>query len=479
MKNKTLMTDDYEYTVSYSYFKNGMVNTITYFDVFFRDNPFEGGYAISCGLDNIINFIKNIKFDEKRINFLRESNQFDEDFLEYLANLKFTGDIFAIPDGTVVFPNEPIITVRANAVEAQIIETALLAYFNHAHVIATSAKRITEAAQGRPVMEFGARRCQGDACVEASKYAVIGGCPSTSNAEAARLYNLKVAGTMPHSYIQMFDTEEEAFTTYAKDHPNNCIFLVDTYDTINSGIPAAIKVAKEFLIPNGIKFKGIRIDSGDLAYLSKEARKMLDEAGFPETQICLSNGLNERTITSLINQGAKFDSIGVGDNIAAPKERGNAVYKLVAIEKGGLIVPKIKVSNDTGKTINPDYKKVYRFYDKETGYALGDVIALHDEKLSTEKYTLICPTDINKTKTITNYTIRELQVPIFLNGNLVYNDMSVLEKQQYCNQDFSTFYSEIKRIDNPHEYYVDLTEKLLNLKNDLINQYKGKAKVKK
>ncbi len=479
MKNNTLMTDDYEYTMAYTYFKNGMINTTTYFDVFFRNNPFQGGYAISCGLDNIINFIQNINFDEVRIKFLRKRHNFDEAFLEYLANLKFTGDIFAIPDGTVIFPNEPVITVRANAVEAQIIETALLSYFNHGHVIATSAKRITEAAQGRPVMEFGARRCQGEASIEASKYAVIGGCASTSNDEAARLYNLKVSGTMAHSYIQMFDTEEEAFSTYAKDNPNNCVFLVDTYDTINSGIPAAIKVANEVLIPNGIKFKGIRIDSGDLAYLSKVARKMLDEAGFIDTQICLSNGLNEKTIASLINQGAKFDSIGAGDNIAAPKERGNAVYKLVATQKNDLIIPKIKVSEDTGKTINPGYKKVYRFYDKDTGYALGDVIALHDEKISNEKFTLICPTDTNKRKTITNYTVRELQVPIFLNGNLVYNDMSVLEKQQYCKNDFNTFYPEIKRIDNPHEYYVDLTEKLLNLKNNLIQQHKGKAKVKR
>ena len=479
MENRTLMTDHYEYTMAYAYFKSGIANTTTYFDVFFRHNPLEGGYTISCGLDNIINFIKNIKFTKEEINYFRRKYNYDEDFLEYLANLKFTGDIFAIPDGTVVFPNEPVITVRANAVEAQIIETALLAYFNHGHLIATSAKRITEAAQGRPVSEFGARRSQGEASIEASKYAIIGGCDSTSNEEAGKKYDLKVSGTMAHSYIQMFPTEEEAFISYAKTNPENCIFLVDTYDTINSGIPAAIKVAKEFLIPNGIKFKGIRIDSGDLAYLSKVARKMLDEAGFTDTQICLSNGLNEEKITSLINQGAKFDSIGAGDNVVAPEEQGNAVYKLVAIEKDGLVIPKIKVSNDTGKTINPGYKKVYRFYDKETGFALGDVIALHDEKISTEKFTLICPTDINKRKTITNYTVRELQVPIFLNGNLVYNDMSVLEKQQYCKNDFNTFYPEIKRIDNPHEYYVDLTEKLLNLKNDLIQQHKGKVKIKK
>lgn len=479
MKNRTLMTDDYEYTMAYTYFKSHKQNEVAYFDLFFRTNPFKSGYSISCGLDNIIEFIKNINFDEERIEFLRKKHGFDEDFLEYLSNLKFTGDIFAIPDGTVVFPNEPVLTVKANLIEAQIIETALLSYFNHGSLIATSAKRITEAAQNRPVMEFGARRCQGEASIEASKYAIIGGCSATSNDEAAYIYNLPVSGTMAHSMIEAYDNEEEAFREYAKANPNNCIFLVDTYDVLSSGIPNAIKVAKEFLIPNGYEFKGIRIDSGDLAYLSKEARKMLDEAGFKKTKICLSNGLDEKTVTSLINQGANFDSIGAGDNVVAPKERFNAVYKLVAIEENGKIDPRIKLSNDTAKTINPGYKKVYRFYDKNTGFALGDVIALNDEKISEESYTLICPNDINKTKTITNYNVRELQVPIFLDGMLVYDEPTINERKEYCKNDFTTFYPEIKRLENPHEYYVDLSEKLLNLKQELIAKYKGKVKIKK
>lgn len=479
MKNRTLMTDDYEYTMAYTYFKSHKQNEVAYFDLFFRTNPFKSGYSISCGLDNIIEFIKNINFDEERIEFLRKKHGFDEDFLEYLSNLKFTGDIFAIPDGTVVFPNEPVLTVKANLIEAQIIETALLSYFNHGSLIATSAKRITEAAQNRPVMEFGARRCQGEASIEASKYAIIGGCAATSNDEAAYIYNLPVSGTMAHSMIEAYDNEEEAFREYAKANPNNCIFLVDTYDVLSSGIPNAIKVAKEFLIPNGYEFKGIRIDSGDLAYLSKEARKMIDEEGFKKTKICLSNGLDEKTVTSLINQGANFDSIGAGDNVVAPKERFNAVYKLVAIEENGKIDPRIKLSNDTAKTINPGYKKVYRFYDKNTGFALGDVIALNDEKISEESYTLICPNDINKTKTITNYNVRELQVPIFLDGMLVYDEPTINERKEYCKNDFTTFYPEIKRLENPHEYYVDLSEKLLNLKQGLIAKYKGKIKIKK
>ena len=479
MKNRTLMTDDYEYTMAYTYFKSNKHNEVAYFDLFFRTNPFGSGYSISCGLDNIIEFIKNINFDEEKIKFLRERHGFDEDFLEYLKNLKFTGNIFAIPDGTVVFPNEPVLTVKANLIEAQIIETALLSYFNHGSLIATSAKRITEASQNRPVMEFGARRCQGEASIEASKYAIIGGCSATSNDEAAYIYNLPVSGTMAHSMIEAYDNEEEAFIEYAKANPNNCIFLVDTYDVLNSGIPNAIKVAQKFLIPNGFEFKGIRIDSGDLAYLSKEARKMLDAAGFKNTKICLSNGLDEKTINSLINQGATFDSIGAGDNVVAPKERFNAVYKLVAIEENGKIDPRIKLSNDTAKTINPGYKKVYRFYDKNTGYALGDVIALNDEKISEESYTLICPTDINKIKTITNYNVKELQVPIFLDGMLVYDEPTINERKEYCKNDFITFYPEIKRLDNPHEYYVDLSEKLLNLKQELITKYKGKVKVKK
>lgn len=480
MENKTLMMDFYELTMAQTYFNNGDKDKIGYFDVFFRKNPFDGGYLISSGLDNIIEHIKNFKITEEEINYLKGLNKFSQEFLEYLKKLKFTGDIYAIPDGTVVFPNEPIITVRANMIEAQIIETALLTNFNHGSLVATAAKRITDAAEGIPVMEFGARRARGmESAVEASKYAYVGGCCGTSNVLAGMKYDIPVMGTMAHSLVSAEDSEYEAFLNYAKSNPDNCVFLVDTYDTLNSGIPNAIRVAKEYLVPNGYKFKGIRIDSGDLAYLSKRAREMLDEEGFKETTICLSNGLDERTIKSLRMQGAVIDSIGAGDNISASRERVGGVYKLVAVEKDGDVIPKIKVSNDTIKIINPGYKKVYRFYDKETGYALGDVITLSDEIISLDGYTLIKPNEEWKRTTINNYIVRELQVPIVLDGEIVYEELNVKERQEYCHDEFKTIYPEIKRIENPHEYYVDLSEKLLALKKELINKNVGSIKVRK
>lgn len=471
MENKTLMTDFYELTMAQTYFDKNEQNKKAYFDVFFRKNPFEGGYTIMGGLDNIVEYINNFKISEDDINYLRSLNKFSEEFLAYLKNLKFTGDIFAVPDGTVIFPNEPVITVRANIIEAQLIETALLTCFNHGALVTTAAKRITEAANGIPVMEFGARRARGiDSAIEASKYAYVGGCCGTSNTLAAKKYNLPLMGTMAHSMICDADSEYEAFLDYAKSNPDNCVFLVDTFDTLRSGIPNAIRVADEYLKPNGYKFKGIRIDSGDLAYLSKEARKLLDEAGYYDTTICLSNGLNETTIKSLKEQGAYIDSLGVGDNIAASKERVGGVYKLVAIEKDGNLVPKIKVSNDAVKTINPGYKKVYRFYDKKTGYALGDVLVLADELIPKDQYTLIDPNNEWKQTTITDYSVKELQVPIFIDGIQVYDVPEAVISKQYCEQDFQTIYPEIKRSSNPHGYYVDLSKKLLKLKKDLINQ---------
>ena len=471
MENKTLMTDFYELTMAQTYFDKNEQNKKAYFDVFFRKNPFEGGYTIMGGLDNIVEYINNFKISEDDINYLRSLNKFSEEFLAYLKNLKFTGDIFAVPDGTVIFPNEPVITVRANIIEAQLIETALLTCFNHGALVTTAAKRITEAANGIPVMEFGARRARGiDSAIEASKYAYVGGCCGTSNTLAAKKYNLPLMGTMAHSMICDADSEYEAFLDYAKSNPDNCVFLVDTFDTLRSGIPNAIRVADEYLKPNGYKFKGIRIDSGDLAYLSKEARKLLDEAGYYDTTICLSNGLNETTIKSLKEQGAYIDSLGVGDNIAASKERVGGVYKLVAIEKDGKLVPKIKVSNDAVKTINPGYKKVYRFYDKKTGYALGDVLVLADELIPKNQYTLIDPNNEWKQTTITDYSVKELQVPIFIDGIQVYDVPEAVISKQYCEQDFQTIYPEIKRSSNPHGYYVDLSKKLLKLKKDLINQ---------
>lgn len=469
MENKTLMTDFYELTMAQTYFNEGKQDEEVYFDIFFRNNPFEGGYTISGGLEETINYIKNFKFDDKEIEYLRGLNTFTDEFLDYLKNLRFKGDIYAVEDGTMVFPNEPVLTVKADLVTAQLLETALLTNFNHGALVTTAAKRITNEAKNIPVMEFGARRARGmDSAIEASKHAFVGGCVGTSNTYAGMKYDIPVLGTMAHSLITESENEYDAFLKYAKSNPDNCVFLVDTYDTLKSGIPNAIKVANDYLTPNGYKFKGIRIDSGDLAYLSGEARKMLDEAGYPDTKICLSNGLNEYTIRDLLKQDAVIDSIGAGDNIAAPKERVGGVYKLVAVEKDDKIDPRIKVSNDTVKTINPGYKKVYRFYDKETGYALGDVIALSDEIIPDDKYTLVHPTETWKTKDIENYNKRELLIPIFKDGELVYELPDIRERQKYCQKEFETLYPEVRRIRMPHEYYVDLTNKLRELKQELI-----------
>lgn len=483
MNNKSIMTDFYELTMAQTYFDSGKKDEEVYFDIFFRNNPFNGGYTLSGGLEEIINYVKNFKYGEEEINYLRSLKIFNEKFLNYLSNLEFKGDIFAVPDGTVVFPNEPVITVKADAVTAQLLETALLACFNHGSLVTTAAKRITNEAGNIPVMEFGARRARGiDSSIEASKDAYIGGCCGTSNTYAGMKYNIPVLGTMAHSLVTESDNEYEAFKKYAMSNPDNCIFLVDTYDTLKSGIPNAIKLADEYLKPNGIKFKGIRIDSGDLAYLSKEARKMLDEAGYKDTNICLSNGLNEYTIRDLKNQGACIDSLGVGDNISAAKERLGGVYKLAAVKKDDKIIPKIKVSNDSIKTTNPGYKKTYRFYDKSTGYALGDVIVLAEEKISKNNYTLVHPVDTWKQKRLSNYHVRELQVPIFKNGVLVYKDPSIQDKKKYCENEFKTLYPEVTRIEKPHEYYVDLSEKLRKLKEELIKMQTSKnienAKVK-
>lgn len=484
MENKTLMTDFYELTMAQTYFDQGKQDEEVYFDIFFRKNPFNGGYTISGGLEENINYIKNFNFNKKEINYLKSLNQFSEKFLNYLETLKFEGDIYSVPDGTVVFPNETVLTVKAPIIMAQLLETALLANFNHASLVTTAAKRITNEAGDIPVMEFGARRARGiDSAVEASKYAYIGGCCGTSNTLAGMKYNIPVLGTMAHSLITESNDEYQAFLNYAKSNKDNCVFLVDTYDTLKSGIPNAIKVANDYLKPNGLKFKGVRIDSGDLAYLSKKTRKLLDEAGYTETGICLSNGLNEYTIRDLKLQGAFINSLGVGDNIAASKERVGGVYKLVATIEDNREIPKIKVSNDSIKTINPGHKKVYRFYDKKEGYALGDLLALSDEVIPNDKYTLIHPLETWKQKELTNYQVRDLLVPIFKDGQLVYQTPNIEETKAYCNNEFNTLYEEIKRTDNPHEYYVDLSDKLRKLKEELINTHKKqideKVKVKK
>lgn len=470
MENKTMMTDLYELTMAQTYFNAGEKDKIAVFDAFFRKEPLDAGYAIMAGVDNIIEYIQNLKFTEENIDYLRGLNIFTEDFLMYLSEFHFTGSIYAVPDGTPVFRNEPIVTVRAPIIEAQIIETALLSYLNASICYTTATKKITEVTKDIPVMEFGARRAFGpDAAVEASKCSIIGGAAGTSNVLAGEKYGMPVMGTMAHSLVTEADSEYEAFLNYAKSYPDNCVLLVDTYDTLRSGVPNAIKVAKDYLIPNGYTLKGIRIDSGDLAYLSKEAKKMFIDAGLPNVKICLSNGLNAETLASLIIQGAVIDSIGLGDNIVAPDNaRVGCVYKNVAVEKNGEIIPKIKVSSDAIKTINPGYKKLYRFYDKTSGYAIADLIALHDEVIPTDEYLLIDPASETNQMRIKNYTVRELQEKIFESGKLVYKDKTIFEKRDYCNAEMKTIYPEIKRIFKPHKHYVDLSERLLELKKIMI-----------
>lgn len=477
-RNYTLMTDEYEFTMANGYLKSKKEKEEAVFDIFFRKVPSNGGYAVMAGVDKIIPFIQNLKFGEKELDYFRRKG-YDEEFINYLKNFKFTGDIYAIPDGTPVFPNEPIVTVKAPLIEAQIVETALLSIVNGAMEHATGARRIIEATpENVGVMEFGARRADGlEAAIDASIYGIMAGCVGTSNIIAADMLNMKAMGTQAHSWIESYPTELDAFISYAKTYPNNCILLVDTIDTLRSGIPNAIKTFK-YMEENGLNTNniGIRIDSGDLAYLSKETRKMLDEAGFPQAKICLSNGLTAETIETLINQGAKFDSLGVGDNISKPEGRMGCVYKEVALKEKDIWVPKIKLSNDAIKIVNPDYKKLYRAYDKTTGYALADVMTRQNENINTKELVIVSTTDYLKSTTIGNFELVELQKPIFINGQLVYNDPELKEKQQYCNEQMKTLYPEVKRTKMPHEYYVDGTEDYVNFKNNMIKDAKRLVK---
>ncbi len=474
MENKTMMTDLYELTMAQVYFNSDERDKIAFFDAFFRKEPLEAGYGIMAGLDNIIEYIENLKFTKENIDYLKSLNLFDDDFLEYLSRFKFSGNVYAIPDGTPVFRNEPLVTIEAPIIEAQIVETAILSYLNASICYTTATRKIVEASNNIAIMEFGARRAFGpDSAVEASKCSIIGGASGTSNVLAGEKYKIPVMGTMAHSLITQSDNEYEAFLNFAKTYPENCVLLVDTYNVLKSGVPNAIKVAKEYLMPRGYRLKGIRIDSGDLAYLSKESKKMLVNAGLDDVKICLSNGLKAETIRELLDQGAVIDSIGLGDNIVAPdKARVGVVYKNVGVLKNKKIEPKIKLSSDSSKTINPGFKKVYRFYDKETGYALGDVIALKEEKIEEKEYLLIDPEDETNTTKIKNYTVKELQKLIFEQGKLIYKDLGIYEKREYCNQQMKTLYPENKRIHKQNKYYVDLSEELLKLKKKMIFENK-------
>jgi len=477
-ENYTLLTDEYEYTMANTYLASRKENQMAVFDVFFRKIPNGGGYVIMAGLDKIIEYIKALHFGERELNYFRRKG-YSEEFIKYLSEFKFTGDIYAIPDGTPVFPNEPILTVKAPLNQAQVVETTILCMLNGAMEHATGARRVVEASpEGVGVMEFGARRADGEgAAIDSSIYGIMAGCIGTSNAMAADMLNMTAIGTMAHSFIESFDTELEAFITYAKINPHNCTLLVDTYDTLRSGIPNAIK-AFEYLRDNNMDVNhiGIRIDSGDLAYLSKEARRMLDEAGFSQAKICLSNGLNANTIESLVSQGAKFDILGVGDNISKPEGRMGCVYKEVALEVNGELVPKIKVSEDPIKITNPGFKKLYRAYDKDTGYAIADILTLQGEKISTENLLIVSPIDYLKNKTIDNFELVELQRLIFKNGELVYDDPDIRDKRDYCEAQMRTLYPEVKRINMPHIYPVSGTEQYVTLKRQLIQEHRNKVK---
>ena len=474
-ENYTMLFDFYEMTMANGYFNSSYKDAICYFDVFYRSVPDKGGYAICCGLESIIDYILNLKFTKEDIEYLRSRNCFCEEFLTYLENFKFTGDIWAAEEGTIIFPNEPVITVRANIIEAQLIETYLLLSINYQSLIATKTRRIVEAAKGRAVMEFGSRRAQGEsAALLGARSAYIAGAVGTACAMADVRYHVPALGTMAHSWVQTFETEYEAFVTYCKTYPNNATLLVDTYNVLKSGVPNAIKAFKEVLWPLGIKNCAIRIDSGDITYLSKKAREMLDEAGLYECKICVSNSLDEFLIKDLIEQGAPVDTFGVGERLITSKSEPvfGGVYKLVAVEKDGVITPRIKISENEAKITNPGFKKVYRFYSKDTHKALADVLCLYDEVIDdSQPYTIFDPVQTWKQKELTNYYVKEVLVPVFKGGELVYSKPSIEEIKKNCQREFETLWEENTRFSNPNKYYVDLSQKLWDLKNDMLTSY--------
>lgn len=479
--NLTMLCDFYELTMSNGYFEKGYRDRITYFDLFFRRCPDGGGFAIAAGLEQIIEYIQDLHFSQEDIAYLRERNLFSEEFLEYLAGFKFTGDIWAVPEGTPVFPKEPIITVRAPAIEAQLIETFLLLSVNHQSLIATKANRVVRAAQGRKVMEFGSRRAQGaDAAIMGARAAYIGGCHGTACTISDQLFGVRAGGTMAHAWVQMFDTEYEAFKAYCEMYPNNATLLVDTYNTLKSGVPNAIRAFNEVLKPRGITKCGIRLDSGDMAYLTQKARKMLDDAGWTECEISVSNSLDEYIIQDLLHQGAQIDMFGVGERLITARSEPvfGGVYKLVAVEKeDGTVQPKIKISENVGKITNPHFKKLYRFYGNDTGKAIADYMCVHDETVDdSHDMEIFDPEATWKTKTVYNFTARELQVPIFEKGKLVYQSPDLQQIREYCLQQVDTLWDEVKRFDNPHNYYVDLSQKLWDIKYNLLKTNNGGKK---
>ena len=473
--NMTMLCDFYELTMSNGYFRYGYKDRITYFDVFFRSVPDGGGFAIAAGLEQAVEYIQNLHFEPADIEYLRGRNLFCEEFLEYLKDFRFTGDIWAVPEGTPIFPREPMMTVRAPAIQAQLVETYLLLTLNHQSLIATKANRICRAADGRAVLEFGSRRAQGAyGAILGARAAYIGGCAGTACTISDQLYGVKAGGTMAHSWVQMFDTQYEAFKTYCEVYPDNPTLLVDTYNTLKSGIPDAIRAFNEVLKPRGLTKCGIRIDSGDMAYLTQKARKMLDDAGWTECKITISNSLDEYIIQDLLRQGAQIDLFGVGERLITARSEPvfGGVYKLAAVEDDdGNIIPKIKISENTAKITNPHFKKLYRFFGNDTGKAIADYLCVYDETVDDSKdLTIFDPEATWKEKTVYNFNAKELQVPIFKNGELVYKLPTLEEIQKYCKEQVGTLWDEVKRFDNPHNYYVDLSQKLWDTRYNLLKQ---------
>ena len=473
-KNLTMIMDLYELTMSNGIFDSDRRNEITYFDMFFRRVPDDGGYAIMAGIEQLIEYMNNLEFSDDDIAYLRGLKLFSDDFIDYLKDFKFTCDVWAMPEGTVIFPHEPIVTVRGPAMQAMMLETMLLLTINHQSLIATKANRIVRAADGRPVMEFGARRAHGyGAAYYGARAAVIGGCAGTSCLLTAKDFDVPPSGTMAHSWVQLFDDEYSAFKAYAEKYPDSCMLLVDTYNVLKTGIPNAIKVFDEVLKPLGKRPLGIRIDSGDITYITKKARKMLDDAGYSDCKICVSNSLDEYLIRDMIFQGAKVDSYGVGERLITASSEAvfGGVYKLAAVERNGEIIPKIKISENPAKITLPGVKIPWRLYDRTTGKAIADVITLGDEKISSdEPYEIFDPEHTWKRKVVTDFVAKKLQVKIFDKGRQVYTSPSVKEISKFRAEQVDSLWDEVTRFENPHTYYVDLSEKLWNLRDELLNE---------
>ena len=472
-RNLTMLCDFYELTMSNGYFTSGMKDKIVYFDVFYRDNPDNGGYAIVAGLEQVIEYVKALHFDEEDIAYLRGKGCFSEEFLAFLRDFRFTGDIWAIPEGTVVFPGEPLMIVRGKAIEAQFIETYVLMMINHQSLIATKAARLTRAAKGRAISEFGSRRAQGaDAAILGARAAYIGGVNATACTISDVAFGVPATGTMAHSWVQMFDSEYEAFKTYCEIYPNNATLLVDTYNVLESGIPNAIRAFNEVLAPKGIKSCGIRIDSGDVTYLTKKVRKILDDAGWTDCRIVISNSLDEYLIRELIRQGAEVDAFGVGERLITAKSDPvfGGVYKLCAVEReDGSILPKIKISENVGKITTPHFKKIYRLRGRDTGKAEADLLCVWDETVDdTKPLEIFDPHHTWKRKTLENFKAEELLKPIFKSGELVYELPTLTEIRQHCKEEIEGMWDEVRRFSNPHNYYVDLSQKLWDIKNDML-----------